>query len=97
MTPPPSRHQEMVTTFTDMTGRDNRLGEGCCISCGERWPCTTEKLRIVLTAAQHAIAACPRCGGSGIRFGHYAGTPASSPCPRCQELRAAVQATGGGV
>lgn len=32
-------HHEVLTTFTDLTGRTNTLREGCCVKCGERWPC----------------------------------------------------------
>jgi hypothetical protein len=51
----------------------------------------------LLTAAQHAIAACPRCQGRGyvVLADSYHGEKWPIDCEACQELRAAVQAAEG--
>lgn len=54
-------------------------------------------LQPLLTAARHAIAACPRCQGRGyvVLADSYHGEKWPIDCEACAELRAAVQATEG--
>jgi len=51
----------------------------------------------LLAAAQHAIAACPRCKGSGQAAFAWTATytPIAGPCDACAEWRAAVAAAAG--
>lgn len=87
-------HHEVLTTFTDLTGRTNTLREGDCVKCGARWPCLAAQWAAqdgrwrALVGALLAAAA----DGEAVKLSYVHGTWYSALSLRFQGVLAMAQA-----